>query len=245
MTAPLGHLTERRRKHTLNGDEIAPNYNEAAAFEALKGRVRSGDVAVGRSRRYRAFEGYLLSAPHFEQIVQKDQTRLAVTEKAETYLATKQQEIIGKLEVLQESIGKVEGSLCLDDKGKLHLPALEKEIPAEVERLRLSVYDMLPQITLPGLLLELDNWTGFLRPLTHLTSGDAPNGTMGGNAACRFLDSSWNRLGLVAHAQTRSVSTPKSGSKSAHRVRETRTDLLFAGVFSRRSAASAHSHWDQ
>src|SRR5258706_9060627 len=35
---------------------------------------------------------------------------------------------------------------------------------------------MLPQITLPDLLLELDNWTGFLRPLTHLTSGDAPVG---------------------------------------------------------------------
>src|SRR5258706_13996097 len=35
---------------------------------------------------------------------------------------------------------------------------------------------MLPQITLPDLLLELDNWTGFLRPFTHLTSGDAPVG---------------------------------------------------------------------
>jgi TnpA family transposase len=176
MTAPLGHLTERWRKHALNGDEIAPNYYEAAAFEALKVRVRSGDIAVDGSRRHRAFEGYLLPAPHFEQLAQKDQTRLAVTEKAEVYLAAKQQEIIGKLEALQESIGKVEGSLCLDDKGKLHLPALEKEIPAEVERLRLRVYDMLPQITLPDLLLELDNWTGFLRPLTHLTSGDAPVG---------------------------------------------------------------------
>ena len=119
---------------------------------------------------------YLLSAPHFEQLASANQTRLAVTEKAEAYLAAKQQEIIEKLEALQESIGKVEGSLCLDDKGKLHLPALEKEIPAEVERLRLRVYDMLPQITLPDLLLELDNWTGFLRPLTHLTSGDAPVG---------------------------------------------------------------------
>ncbi len=35
---------------------------------------------------------------------------------------------------------------------------------------------MLPQIKLPDLLLEVDNWTGFLRPFTHLTSGDAPVG---------------------------------------------------------------------
>src|SRR2546430_12922145 len=40
MIAPLGHLRERWRKHALQGDEeIAPNYYEAAAFEALKGRV--------------------------------------------------------------------------------------------------------------------------------------------------------------------------------------------------------------
>ncbi len=37
-------------------------------------------------------------------------------------------------------------------------------------------YGMLPQIKLPDLLLEVDNWTGFLRPFTHLTSGDAPVG---------------------------------------------------------------------
>ncbi len=63
-----------------------------------------------------------------------------------------------------------------DEKGQLHLPPLEKEIPAEVERLRPRVYGILPQIKLPDLLLELDNWTGFLRPFTHLTSGDAPVG---------------------------------------------------------------------
>jgi hypothetical protein len=30
--------------------------------------------------------------------------------------------------------------------------------------LSLRVYNMLPQVTLPDLLIELDNWTGFLRP---------------------------------------------------------------------------------
>src|SRR3989442_7951790 len=97
MIAPLGHLTERWRKHALNGDEIAPNYYEAAAFEALKGRVRSGDIAVGGSRRYRAFEGYLLPQAHFEQLAEKNQTRLAVTNEAETYLDTMQREITEKL----------------------------------------------------------------------------------------------------------------------------------------------------
>jgi hypothetical protein len=118
LIAPLGHLTERWRKHALKGDEIAPNYYEAAAFETLKGRVRSGDIAVGGSRRYRAFEGYLLPQAHFDQLASANQTRLAVTNEAQAYLDSMQREIAEKLVALQESIGKVERSLVLDDKGQ-------------------------------------------------------------------------------------------------------------------------------
>lgn len=176
IIATLGHLTERWRKHALVGEDIAPAFYEAAAFDALKGRVRSGDIAVNGSRRYRTFEGYLLPQPHFDQLVQKRQTRLAVANEADAYLAVKQQEIRDGLRTLQESIGKIEGSLVLDDKGHLHLPPLEKDIPAEVERMRERVYGMLPRIKLPEILLEVDNWTGFLRSFMHLTSSDAPVG---------------------------------------------------------------------
>ena len=50
---------------------------------------------------------------------------------AEAYLAAKQQEILQKLTALQESIGKIEGNLTLDEKGHLHLPQLEKAVPEE------------------------------------------------------------------------------------------------------------------
>jgi len=93
MKAPLSHLTGRWRKHALDGETITSNYYEAAAFEALKGRVRSGDVAVSGSRRYRSFENYLLSPAYFEQLTEKQLTRLAVSRNAEVYLADKQQEI--------------------------------------------------------------------------------------------------------------------------------------------------------
>src|SRR5436305_3242354 len=173
MKAPLGHLTSRWRKHALDGETITSTYYEAAAFEALKGRVRSGDVAVSGSRRDRSFENYLLSPAYFEQLTGKQLTRLAVEPDAEAYLADKQQEITQKLTALQDSIGKVEGSLVLDEKGHLHLPSLEKAVPEEVERLKKRVYVLLPHLPMADLLLEVDNWTGFLRHFTHLTSGDA------------------------------------------------------------------------
>src|SRR5216110_1411037 len=96
MKAPIAHLTPRWRKHALDGEKITPNYYEAAAFEALKGRVRSGDVAVGGSRRYRSFENYLLPPARFEQLTEKQQTRLAVSHDAKAYLAEKHQEILQK-----------------------------------------------------------------------------------------------------------------------------------------------------
>jgi TnpA family transposase len=173
MKAPLSHLTGRWRKHALDGETITSNYYEAAAFEALKGSVRSGDVTVSGSRRYRSFENYLLPPARFEQLTEQQQTRLAVSSDAEAYLAAKQQEITQKLTALQDSIGKVEGSLILDEKGHLHLPSLEKAVPEEVERLKKRVYALLPHLPLADLLLEVDNWTGFLRHFTHLTSGDA------------------------------------------------------------------------
>jgi TnpA family transposase len=201
MKAPLGHLTQRWRKHALKGDKITPNYYEAAAFESLKGRVRSGDIAVSGSRRHRSFENYLLPPAHFEQLTEKQQTRLAVSSDAEAYLAAKQQEIAQKLTALQESIGKVEGSLILDEKGHLHLPQLEKAVPEEVERLKKRVYALLPHLPLADLLLEVDNWTGFLRHFTHLTNGDAPIGAQKLELVAALMGMGMN-LGLEKMAES-------------------------------------------
>jgi len=201
MKAPLGHLTKRWRKHALDGKKITPTYYEAAAFEALKGQVRSGDVAVSGSRRYRSFENYLLPPVHFEQLTEKQQTRLDVSSDAEAYLAAKQQEIAQKLTALQESIGKVEGSLILDEKGQLHLPQLEKAVPEEVERLKKRVYALLPHLPLADVLLEVDNWTGFLRHFTHLTSADAPIGTQKLELVAALMGMGMN-LGLEKMAES-------------------------------------------
>jgi TnpA family transposase len=163
--------------------------------------VRSGDVAVSGSRRYRSFENYLLPPAHFEQLTEKQQTRLAVSSDAEAYLAAKQQEIAQKLTALQESIGKVEGSLILDEKGHPHLPPLEKAVPEEVERLKKRVYALLPHLPLADLLLEVDNWTGFLRHFTHLTSGDAPIGVQKLELVAALMGMGMN-LGLEKMAES-------------------------------------------
>jgi TnpA family transposase len=156
---------------------------------------------VSGSRRYRPFEHYLLPPAHFEQLTEKQQTRLSVSGDAEAYLAAKQQEILQKLTALQESIGKVEGSLTLDEKGHLHLPQLEKAVPEDVERLKKRVYALLPHLPLADLLLEVDAWTGFLHHFTHLTSKDAPIGVQKLELVAALMGMGMN-LGLEKMAES-------------------------------------------
>lgn len=66
--APLAHLTDRWRPYALNGPQIDPTYYEAAAFDRLRGGLRSGDIAVAASRRYQAFESYLLPKAYWDQL---------------------------------------------------------------------------------------------------------------------------------------------------------------------------------
>ena len=108
---------------------------------------------------------------HYAQLVEKQQTRLAITNPAERYLEQKQQEIEEKLSRLQKSLGVVEGSIRLDKRGKLQLPSLDKVVPEQAEYYSQRLGSFLPRIPLADLLLEVDNWTGFLRQLSHVNTG--------------------------------------------------------------------------
>ncbi|MBO0794440.1 MAG: Tn3 family transposase [Ktedonobacteraceae bacterium] len=177
VATPLEHVTEKWKKHVIRGKEIVANQYEAAAFAMLSARLRSGDVAVGGSRRHQPFEDYLLPKAHYSSLVEKRQTRLAITSPAREYLEQKQQEIEEKLSRLQKSLGVVEGSIRLDERGKLQLPPLDKVVPDQAEYYSQRLGSFLPRVPLADLLLEVDNWTGFLRHFTHVSTGDATTGS--------------------------------------------------------------------
>ena len=173
--APLGHLSERWRKHAVKGDIINPDYYEAAAWELLLARLRSGDIYVLQSRRYRNFESYLLPKEDWNRLKRTEKTRLVLPEDPQTYLAQCHQQMQEKLDVLKQELPKL-SNLSLDAKGELHLEKMDKVTPAEVEPLRRRLYRMLPRIALADLLIEVDAWTGFLSHLTHLGDGTEATG---------------------------------------------------------------------
>lgn len=85
---PLVHLKHTRwKRHALAQDgTINPNYYEMGAWHRLREGLRAGDIAVSGSRRYRAFDDYLLPLPKWVALKEQDETRLAVGDNPTAYL---------------------------------------------------------------------------------------------------------------------------------------------------------------
>lgn len=176
LAAPFAHVTRRWRKHIYDAQKkIRPNYYEAAAFDGLRARLRSGDIAVVGSRRYRTFESYLLPKASWRAAVQTGRTGLASEPDVHRYLATAEEQLRTRLAALADNLGEASG-LTRDEKGKWHLRALGRVVPDAAVAARRRVYARLPRVPLAELLLEVDAWTGFLSQFTHLVDGVPPTG---------------------------------------------------------------------
>jgi hypothetical protein len=130
--------------------------------------------AVG-SRRYQTFESYLLSKEHWAQLTDTGQTRLALGGTAADYLEGRRQHLADLLAKLARDVESVE-SVTVDEKGELHLTALEAVVPDAAKQLQRRLERRIPLISLADLLNEVDRWTGCFRHFTHLVSGEVPEG---------------------------------------------------------------------
>lgn len=198
--APVDHLSERWRKHALQGDKINPDYYEASAWEMLLARLRSGDIYVRQSRRYRNFDSYLLPREDWNRLKQTGQTRLVLPDDPQNYLDQCHQKMQEKLTMLQRELPNLT-NLTMDDKGTLHLGKLDKVTPEAVKPLRRRLYGMLPRIPLADLLIEVDGWTGFLRHLTHLGEGTEATGDNRMNLLATLMAMGMN-IGLTKMAES-------------------------------------------
>lgn len=76
-TAPTAFIPESWRKLVLTPSGINRKYYEFCVLNELKGALRSGDIWVKGSRRYRNFDDYLIPVTEFEKSRQNDQLQLA------------------------------------------------------------------------------------------------------------------------------------------------------------------------
>lgn len=110
-----------------------------------------------------------------EWVVEKrDITRLAVSLNVNDYLEERIESLHNRLIWFSNNIDKLEGVSF--NNGKLYVERLEKDVPPEAQQLSQALYNLVPRVKLPDLLLEVSNWTGFDRNFTHASSGNYPKG---------------------------------------------------------------------
>jgi TnpA family transposase len=137
----------------------------------LKDGLRSGDVYVRGSNRFRDFEDYLIPRERWEGMRSSGYLSVAVNLDLDAYLT-------GRDELLHEELSKVarllpKGELAgvSLENGELKVSRLKKDEPDGLDGFRRHLYSFLPRIRLTDLLVEVDSMTGFSEHLTDLRSG--------------------------------------------------------------------------
>lgn len=146
---------------------INRHYYEMATLTELKNRIRSGDISVEGSKNFKDFEEYLISNDEWN-VVKKSGTRLAVSLNVNEYLQERTESLSSRLKWFSNNINKLDG-LTIEN-SRIHIDRLEKNTPTEAILLSQKLYQMMPRIKLPDLLLEVSKWTGFDRNFIHASS---------------------------------------------------------------------------
>lgn len=171
--APIDFIPDRWLKHVFSKDgAIQRQYYELVVLSELRNCIRSGDISVVGSRKYRDFDDYLIKKDEWK-IAKEKETKLAVSMIFEEYIEERIKVLNEKIKYISENIGTLNGITI--EKDEIHVSRLEKDTPDEAKALSKLLYSMLPRIKLVDLLFEVDNWTSFTDQFIHASTGKKPS----------------------------------------------------------------------
>lgn len=175
--APIDFIGSRWTAFVFDGEKLDRRYYELCVLSELRQRLRSGDVWVVGSRKYRDFDAHLLPADGWR--TETGPTALPVSLDHRTYWEPKVQALHGELEKVAGLLERRElPDVRLKD-GRLSVSPLAATVPREAEHLAARLYALVPRVKITQLLLDVEAWTGFTRHFTHLHSGEVPNTSFG------------------------------------------------------------------
>ncbi len=135
--------------------------------------LRSGDIWVQGSRQFKDFEDYLAPPAKFASLKQSSELPLAVATDCDQHL----HERLTLLETQLATVNRMAAANNLPDaiitESGLKITPLDAAVPDTAQALIDQTAMILAlHVKITELLLEVDEWTGFTRHLTHLKSGD-------------------------------------------------------------------------
>ncbi|EJB8506450.1 Tn3 family transposase, partial [Vibrio parahaemolyticus] len=167
-SAPLDFIPENWRKLVMTPSGVDRKYYEFCVLNELKGALRSGDIWVSGSRRYKNFDDYLTPYQDFEKARDNEQLPLSVSTNFHEYYQSRIALLSSRLKEVNTlaMIGELP-DVEVSDRG-LKVTPLDNSVPPEVSSYADLVYGMLPHPKITEILDEVDRWTSFTDHFTHL-----------------------------------------------------------------------------
>ncbi|MGH9180552.1 MAG: Tn3 family transposase, partial [Acidimicrobiales bacterium] len=173
--APVGFVPGRWASAVIGESGVDRHGWEMSLLAEVRNALRAGDLTVEGSRRYAPWDGELYAKDRWAQRRGSwfSEGGLPASGQAYVDVATKELHDL-TAGVAQRLPANADARI---EKGKLAVTPLGKiEVPAFAEQARARLVGLLPWVSLPELLMEVDRWEGceFTRALLHLTGRRQP-----------------------------------------------------------------------
>ncbi len=172
-TAPVGFIPKRWAKAIVRPEGVDRHGWESCLLHEARGALRAGDLTVAGSRRYTPWDTDLYGPDAWAERRATWAAESDFPTDGATYVARAVAELDDLTDRVARRLPRNADARVVD--GKVRLTALDAvEVPREVAVARDALTDLLPESSLPDLLMEVDRWTGFSQALTHLGGRRAP-----------------------------------------------------------------------
>lgn len=229
LNAPLDFAHARWRIRILKYGKPDRQSWEIGLLFDLRNALRSGDIWLADSRRYREISTALVPIEKLSEIA-----RLAVPLEADDWLRHRSHILkrgMAQIECANKA-GVLAGGAIVD--GKLQIDRLERAAPEEAAALVLKLYESMPPVRITDILIEVDEKLRFTDAFTDLRTGIACGDRI---SVMTVLLADGVNLGLrkMADACDTIPSASCSGSANSTSERRTATSLIITLPIRRRS----------
>ncbi|OIJ09409.1 DDE transposase [Anaerobacillus arseniciselenatis] len=238
--APLDFVSNRWQKHVYDDDgNVNRQYYEMAVLTELRNLVRSGSVSIKGSRQHQDFDNYLVAKETWEQ--NKQINELSAPPSVDEYLVEKMDALHNRLEWIKANITELDGVNFED--GRLYVHRLEKNVPEIAREYSLSLYQLIPRVKLPDLLMEVASWTGFDKQLLHASTLHPPKEEEKPAIMAAIMAMGTN-IGLTKMAEaTQGISYRQMSTASQWRLYEDAMNKAQAVLVNFQHKLSLSSYW--
>lgn len=166
---PLSFVRQKWMPHVIRNAELNRKAYELCVLDELRLALRSGDLWVAGSHKYRDLDAYLLPQAVWPQRLKT--LPLDLPETFDAFWAAAEPALTRQLQEVSDLLARGELSSVSLLKGKLRIGKPIKAQPDGVEALQVSLAARLPRIKITDLLLEVNAWGRFTDAFLDLRSG--------------------------------------------------------------------------